>query len=58
MTLEDMGDFFPRFICNLLAFFENGKAPVPREQTLEIMALREAGAAALASPDTWVAVPK
>lgn len=56
LVLDDMGDFFPRFIAAMLAFFQTGEIPVPKEQTLEIMALIEAGGAALASPDTWVAV--
>jgi predicted dehydrogenase len=58
LTLEDMGDFFPRFVTAMLAFFQTGEVPVPREQTREIMALREAGAVALGAPDTWVGVPK
>lgn len=57
IDLTDMGDFFPRFIDGMLAFFESGHVPVPKEQTLEIVALIEAGAAALQSPDTWVPVP-
>ena len=57
-TIDDLGDFFPRFLAAMLAFFENGEVPVLKEQTLETMALLEAGAAARRSPDTWVAVPK
>lgn len=57
LTVSDLGDFFPRFIEGMLAFFETREAPVPKEQTLEIMALIEAGRNALATPDTWVAVP-
>lgn len=58
LSIEDMGDFFPRFIDAMLGFFETGASPAPKEQTLEIAALIEAGTAALDTPDQWVAVPK
>lgn len=58
LVLEEMGDFFPRFITAMLTFFHTGEVPVPKEETLEIMALIEAGRKALISPDTWVEVPK
>jgi len=40
----------------MLDFFETGQPPVPKEETLAIMALIEAGRKALASYDTWVKV--
>ncbi len=58
LVLSDMGDFFPRFIEAMLAFFQTGQPPVPKEQTLEVMALIEAGSKALAARDTWVTVPR
>jgi hypothetical protein len=58
LLLTDMGDFFPRFIEAMLAFFASGQPPVPKEQTLEIMALLEAGGRALSVPDAWVSVPR
>jgi len=57
-TIDDLGDFFPRFVAAMLAFFNTGAPSVPKEQTLEIAALLEAGAAALRSPDTWVEIPR
>jgi hypothetical protein len=42
------------FIANLLRFFETGVAPVPQEQTLEIMRLLEVGGRAVDRPYTWL----
>lgn len=56
-VINSMDDFFPHFIEAMLAFFDTGRSPVPKEQTLEIAALIEAGSAALQTPDQWVAVP-
>jgi hypothetical protein len=58
VTIDDVGDFFPRFIEAMLAFFETRQAPVPKKQTLEIMALLEAGGQAIAARDKWVKVPR
>lgn len=55
--VNEMADFFPRFIDAMLEFFQTGESSVPVEQTLEITALIEAGNAALKRPDEWVAVP-
>lgn len=57
VVVNEMQDFFPRFIDAMLAFFESGESTFPIEQTLEITALIEAGNAALKTPDQWVAVP-
>ncbi len=35
-------DFWKNFVCALLDFFDNGKAPVPVENTLECIAIRSA----------------
>ena len=50
----DCSDIFPRLIHAILDFFETGKPPVPKEETLEIMAIREAGFEAIANYDTWI----
>jgi predicted dehydrogenase len=57
VELDDMGEFFPRFIDRMLEFFGTGISPIPPAETVEIAALIEAGAAALERPGTWVAVP-
>ena len=50
-------DYFPNFIGEMLRFFA-GSAPVaPREETLAVMALMEAAAAAQRRPGEWVKVP-
>ena len=51
-------EIFPRQIHSMLDFFESGKPPVPKEETLEIMALIDAGRKALDCYDTWVPVEK
>ncbi len=56
--ISDCSEIFPRLIHAMLDFFETGKPPVPKEETLEIMALIQAGHQALASNDIWVPVPK
>ncbi len=58
VVINDMGDFFPRLIESMLRFFNGAPSEVPKEQTLEIIALVEAGVAALDQPDQWVAVPR
>ena len=54
--VDQCSDIFQRLIDNILGFFETGKSPVPREETLEIMAIREAGYKALANYDTWIKI--
>jgi hypothetical protein len=56
-AINDMDDFFPRFIEAMLSFFETGASSAPKEQTLEIAAIIEAGNAAVLQPDIWVPVP-
>ena len=55
--IDQCTDFFPNLIAAILNFFATGLAPVPSRETLAIMALIEAGRAALASDDTWVDIP-
>ncbi|MBP1993940.1 Gfo/Idh/MocA family oxidoreductase [Paenibacillus eucommiae] len=54
--ISECSDIFPRLIHAMLDFFETGTPPVPKEETLEIMALIEAGQKALESYDTWIPV--
>lgn len=49
-------DFFGNFIDNMLEFFETGVVPVPHEQTVQVIAIREAGLKAMEKPFTWVNV--
>ena len=57
VVVDNMTDFFPRFIEAMLEFFDTGVSTFPVEQTLEIAAVLEAGTAALKTPDQWVNVP-
>lgn len=54
MVLDDMGDFFPRFIDQMLEFFSTGASPIPPEETIEIAALLGAGTEACAQPGAWI----
>ena len=51
-------DFFKNFIKNLVTFYETGKVLIPHEQTLAVMAIREACIEARNCPDTWVNIRK
>lgn len=50
-------DYFPNFIGEMLRFFAGGAPVAPREETLAVMALMEAAAAAQRRPGEWVKVP-
>jgi hypothetical protein len=54
VLVNECSDIFPRLINAMLDFFESGKPPVPKEETLEIMAIREAGEKALKCYDMWI----
>jgi hypothetical protein len=54
--ISQCSDMFPRLIHEILDFFETGKSPVPREETLEVMALIEVGLKAVTKDDTWITV--
>ncbi len=51
-------DFFQPFIAALVKFFGDRIVPVAHEETLAIMAVRDAAMQALNTPETWVAVPR
>ena len=53
LAIDQMVDFFPRFIDGLLSFFETGTPSAPAGETLEIIAILEAGNEALANPGCW-----
>jgi hypothetical protein len=54
--ISECSDIFTRMIHAMLDFFETGQPAAPKEETLAIMALIEAGRKALLSYDTWVRV--
>ncbi len=48
-------DFWAPFTADMLRFFETRRPPVPKTETLEAMAMMEAGMKALAQAGSWVA---
>ena len=49
-------DYMRLFIRAMLSFFDNGKIPVPHTQTIDILAIRDAGFRAMNHPFTWESV--
>ena len=49
-------DYFGLFIKALVEFFDTGVSPVPHSQTIDVIAVREAGLKAMKTPFTWVEV--
>lgn len=49
-------DFFPALIEDILRFFESGAIPFPKEETLEIMKIREGALRAAENPGETVAL--
>jgi hypothetical protein len=52
------GNFWDGFVDALLHFFDTGLPPVPMAETVEAVAMVEAGMKALLNPGEWVAVPR
>lgn len=55
-ALNVQSDFWAVFIKVLVDFFRTGKEPVPHQETLNVIALREAGMKAVEKPFEWVAL--
>ena len=51
-------DYFRNMIASMLEFFETGKLMAPHDETLEVMAILEAGAKALKQRDEWVSISR
>ena len=54
--LRITSDFFGAFIEELLHFCETGEVRVPWDETIAIIAIREAGEKAMQQPGTWIEV--
>ncbi|MBO0991757.1 hypothetical protein [Bacillus sp. SD088] len=54
--ISQCSDMFPKLIDSILTFFETRDSPVTSEETLEVMALLDAGKTALGKRDTWIGV--
>lgn len=53
---EIKSDYFRLFIEAMVEFFDTGRIPVPNEQTVDVIAIREAGIKAMHTPFHWVEV--
>ncbi|WMJ85356.1 Gfo/Idh/MocA family protein [Anaerocolumna sp. MB42-C2] len=49
-------EYYMNFMNKLLHFFQDKKAPVTREDTMEIMAMQQAGREAVITPGVWIEV--
>jgi len=49
-------DYFGLFIKGLITFFDTGIVPVPHEQTVDVISVRETGMKALKTPYQWIAI--
>lgn len=49
-------DYFSLFIQAMIEFFDTGIVPVPKEQTIDVIAVREAGFKAFETPYKWIEV--
>jgi hypothetical protein len=56
LVLPDMQGYFAAFIDAMLGFFMTGNNPIPRKETMEVVALQEAGTRALEHRDHWIEV--
>lgn len=48
--------YFEKFVDAVIEFFDTGVVPVTHEQTIDVIAIREAGIKAMKTPFSWVAV--
>ena len=53
---EIQSDYFMLFIEALVQFFDTGIVPVPNTQTIDVIAIREAGIKAMQTPFCWTKV--
>lgn len=56
-VISDCTDYFPRFIRNMIDFFETGDVKAPAEETIAIALLIESGYKAIKDPGVWVDLP-
>lgn len=53
---EIRSDYFQLFVDSAIEFFDNAVVPVPSKQTIDVIAIREAGFKAMETPFTWIEV--
>ena len=54
--LEIKSNYFENFVREMVRFFQTGEIPVSHEQTIEVIAIREAGIKAFQKPFEWVKI--
>jgi hypothetical protein len=52
----EVSDYYMNFMHRLLHFFQDKEVPVTREDTMEIMAMQQAGRKALEHPGVWMEI--
>ena len=55
-TVPVKSAFFPALMAEILTFFDTGIPPVSKEETLEVMALRQTALRALGAPGTEIKI--
>ena len=58
VSFEVKSDSFVGFMKGLAAFFATGEIPVSHEETVAIMAAREAALRAMENPGSWILVER
>ncbi len=56
MQLDIASDFWGPFTDSLLRFFDTGVPEVPKRETLEVIAMIEAGGKAMRQPGVWIMI--
>ncbi|WP_176011749.1 oxidoreductase [Victivallis sp. Marseille-Q1083] len=56
VRLDPLTAFFPNFTDALLEFFTTGVSPVPVEETIEVIKIRDAALAGLSKRHEWIAI--
>lgn len=56
--ISDDSNYYHNLAKAILDFFVHGTVPVPKEETLEILALIDTARAARTQPDTWFPIPR
>lgn len=57
VVLQGATDFYPRFLKEVVGFFNDGIPRVKPEETLQIMTILDYSKRAAVAPDTWVELP-
>lgn len=56
-VVQGASDYYPRFVREMVGFFEDGRPRVSPEETVQVMTVLEYGKKAMTTPDRWVYLP-